>query len=260
MMATSWRFICLALTLPTFILLLLYNKQQDWYNNRWKWKSFDVGLLFHILPCYRLPLFSAQKSSFDRQPAPQPSYLKTDGITHSIQLDYTAGEAEAADDILAHIEGESMTIKEEQPAPETTNSSTGVTSTENETDDHYDFATAKKILYFTSYFEKKDFAFGFGHEPFVTFNCPVHQCYATNDRSLLPSLADFDAILFHMRDMGPKRGKLMVPNQRKRRPQQRYVMFLMESPLHDGFHYEELKGEGDICYNLSLFLSTTYVH
>ena len=43
--------------------------------------------------------------------------------------------------------------------------------------------------------------FGFGAEPFVSHNCPVKNCYVTADRSLLPSLAHFDALLFHARDM-----------------------------------------------------------
>ena len=43
--------------------------------------------------------------------------------------------------------------------------------------------------------------FGFGHDPFVSAGCPVTNCHVTDDRSLLPSLADFDAILFHARDM-----------------------------------------------------------
>ena len=43
--------------------------------------------------------------------------------------------------------------------------------------------------------------------------------------------------MFHIRDMG--NGKIAIPNQKKRKPSQRYVMFLMESPLNDGFPYEK---------------------
>ena len=43
--------------------------------------------------------------------------------------------------------------------------------------------------------------FGFGQEPFISSNCPVSSCYVTDDRRLLPSLSQFDAILFHARDM-----------------------------------------------------------
>ena len=34
-------------------------------------------------------------------------------------------------------------------------------------------------------------------------------------------------------------GHITLPNQRKRKPNQRYVMFLMESPKNDGFPYEK---------------------
>merc|ERR1711894_122195 len=43
-----------------------------------------------------------------------------------------------------------------------------------------------------------------------------------------------------MGDMGD--GHITLPNQRKRKPNQRYVMFLMESPKNDGFPYEKFNG------------------
>ena len=43
--------------------------------------------------------------------------------------------------------------------------------------------------------------FGFGQEPFISSNCPVTNCYVTDDRSLMSSISDYDAILFHARDM-----------------------------------------------------------
>ena len=43
--------------------------------------------------------------------------------------------------------------------------------------------------------------FGFGQEPFISSNCPVTNCYVTDDRSLLSSISEYDAILFHARDM-----------------------------------------------------------
>ena len=65
----------------------------------------------------------------------------------------------------------------------------------------FDFASSKKILYFTSYYDMKDFAFGFGHQPFVDHGCPVTNCFATSNRSLLPSMADYDAVMFHLLEM-----------------------------------------------------------
>ena len=83
------------------------------------------------------------------------------------------------------------------------------------------------------------------------------------NRSALPSLADFDAILFHGRDMDkpviqvfvvlpalkyqkdPPRIPIRiismrsskVPNQKRRRREQLYVFFILESPLNDGLNY-----------------------
>ena len=46
----------------------------------------------------------------------------------------------------------------------------------------------KKILYFTHFFDLKDFGFGFGQKPqkpFIERGCPVSNCFTTNNRSLL---------------------------------------------------------------------------
>ena len=82
-----------------------------------------------------------------------------------------------------------------------------------------------------------DWGFGLGQQPFINANCPVWNCVVTNDKASAPA-STFDAILFHMRNMN--QGK--VPNQRLRDPNQRYVMFLMESPVHDNFPYDKFKG------------------
>ncbi len=70
------------------------------------------------------------------------------------------------------------------------------------------------------------------------------------------SLADFekfDAIVFHIRDMD--NGKIPIPNQKRRLPNQRYIMFLMESPLNDGFPYERFGGffNWTMTYRFTLF-------
>ena len=103
---------------------------------------------------------------------------------------------------------------------------------------HYEdftFSASKKILYFNNYFDHLDWNFGFGHGPFVKFGCPVTNCYVTNNRDLVGSMAKFDAILFHGRYMDKRVVK--VPNQQKRGKKQTYVFFLMESPLNDGLNY-----------------------
>ena len=55
----------------------------------------------------------------------------------------------------------------------------------------------KQILYWTDYFDKPDFEFGFGQEPFIRAGCRYTNCYATRDRSLLNRS---DALLFNAHD------------------------------------------------------------
>ena len=50
----------------------------------------------------------------------------------------------------------------------------------------------KKILYFTPFFDLKDFGFGFGQQPFIERGCPVSNCFTTNNRSL-PSKFEFNS-------------------------------------------------------------------
>jgi hypothetical protein len=51
----------------------------------------------------------------------------------------------------------------------------------------FNASTAKTILYYTPMHEHLDFEFGFGHQPFVVYNCPVHNCIVTNNKSFLGS-------------------------------------------------------------------------
>ena len=67
----------------------------------------------------------------------------------------------------------------------------------SESNSEFNFTSSKKILYFNDYFHLKDWRFGYGHEPFMTNQCPEQNCFVTRNRSLLSSLADFDAVLFH---------------------------------------------------------------
>ena len=46
----------------------------------------------------------------------------------------------------------------------------------------------KKILFYTPFFSKKGYAFGFGNEPFIKNGCSVTNCFTTNDRELLSKL------------------------------------------------------------------------
>ena len=98
----------------------------------------------------------------------------------------------------------------------------------------------KMILYYTKVFDMENFAFGFGREPFLNLGCPVNNCFATNNRSFLEDLSDFDAIMFHSRNMNTKH--LDIPDQSKRKPHQRYVFFSKENPAYDTLQYKELAG------------------
>ena len=52
----------------------------------------------------------------------------------------------------------------------------------------------KVILFWTKYYDREDFTFGIGREPFIKAKCPVTNCIATADRSWLNRT---DAVLFH---------------------------------------------------------------
>ena len=47
------------------------------------------------------------------------------------------------------------------------------------------FGRLKKILFFTNFFTTSDWEFGFGQQPFIDYQCPVSNCYTTNNKTLL---------------------------------------------------------------------------
>ena len=65
---------------------------------------------------------------------------------------------------------------------------------------NYNFSTAKKILFYTPYFDKEDYEFGFGHQPFLNHSCPVHNCFTTNNKSLLGDFLTLTQILDNFYD------------------------------------------------------------
>lgn len=78
--------------------------------------------------------------------------------------------------------------------------------------------STKYILRYTPFFESEEwFTTSFA-------DCPVSDCVITSDRQALPSMGDFDAVLFHVRDQRPS---TTLP---WRQPHQRFVFFNMESP------------------------------
>ena len=68
---------------------------------------------------------------------------------------------------------------------------------------------------------------GEGSSPFA--HCPQPNCYITANRSHLPSLAQFDALLFHSWNLFHKRGTT-VPRVRSK--DQRYILFSIEPASH----------------------------
>ena len=52
----------------------------------------------------------------------------------------------------------------------------------------YNSGKRKNILFFNDYYYMNDFEFGWGHKPFVQANCPVHNCFTTNVRTMFGKL------------------------------------------------------------------------
>ena len=82
----------------------------------------------------------------------------------------------------------------------------------------------KYILYWNSAYESTKYGFCCGQKPFLEYNCPVSNCFATDDRNYFGDKASkFDAILFHQRSLE----KDDLPKIRT--SSQRYIMFMLES-------------------------------
>jgi len=101
-------------------------------------------------------------------------------------------------------------------------SSSGPNENRSKNDD-----STKYILYYTPFWNHKDYRFGFGQAPFQT--CPSHtNCYATDNRQYLNSMGDFDAVLFHSINFDYDQEVTSI--QKWRTPHQRFVYFNAESP------------------------------
>ncbi len=103
--------------------------------------------------------------------------------------------------------------------------------------------TMKMILYHTAFWSDP-YILGMGQTFFK--HCPVHQCYGTNDSSLLPSIEEFDAVIFHPWNMEKKWGSgKMKPWPQQRSTRQKYIMLNGESPRLIEFNgiYKILNGK-----------------
>ena len=95
-------------------------------------------------------------------------------------------------------------------------------------------SNVKHTLLFTKFFGK-DWPLQMGSATFE--ECPVSNCVITKDRQYLSSISEFDAILFHYKDIDMLKTS-QLPNQKHRRSNQRYVMYFSESPLNYDYEYD----------------------
>ncbi|XP_053678070.1 alpha-(1,3)-fucosyltransferase C [Anopheles nili] len=85
------------------------------------------------------------------------------------------------------------------------------------------------VLLYTSFFEQSQWglmAETLGPDYFRMKYCPETKCVLTSYHNLLPSVADYDALVFHVASSWDR------PLPDVRRPQQVYVAAVMESPAH----------------------------
>lgn len=81
----------------------------------------------------------------------------------------------------------------------------------------------KKILFWNDAYGVRTYDVGFGQQHFYENLCPDTRCLTTSNRSYLNSVEDFDAIVIH------QRGIDWADMPKKRRPQQRYIHWVIES-------------------------------
>nr|CAH0111096.1 unnamed protein product [Daphnia galeata] len=80
--------------------------------------------------------------------------------------------------------------------------------------------TPKTILFWTPYYNRSDYTFGLGQNPFIEFGCKVTNCFTTTDRTLANQS---DAIIFHALQFSQRD----LPAHRH--PHQRFIFFLYET-------------------------------
>lgn len=84
---------------------------------------------------------------------------------------------------------------------------------------------SRSILYWMKMFDAEDFYLGFGRKIFA--NCPVTNCFTTNNKNEMP-IENFDAIIFH----GPEYKVWSYGTPAKRKSSQFYIYGSMESPIY----------------------------
>jgi len=89
----------------------------------------------------------------------------------------------------------------------------------------------KYILTWCEAYGGLKYGWDFGPTKFSGAGCEESRCFLTSNRSLLGSVSMFDAIMFHQRSFSWKD----APLAEERRPGQRYVHWMFESPAHLNF-------------------------
>lgn len=92
---------------------------------------------------------------------------------------------------------------------------------------------SKYILLYTNFFDVKNWKLSaetVGPDYFRSLQCPVTDCVLTNNRELLSTITDYDALVFHIAE--PWAYSLFEKVPKLRSPHQIYVAANMESPAH----------------------------
>ncbi len=94
----------------------------------------------------------------------------------------------------------------------------------------------KTILMWNDAYGVRKYDIGHGREPFFKWGCPETRCFATANRSYLPSVDMFDALLIH------QRGIQWDDMPKKRSPKQRYIHWVIESQQYLYMDIHKLDG------------------
>ena len=86
----------------------------------------------------------------------------------------------------------------------------------------------KYILTWCEAYGGQTYGWAYGSDKFKEAECLESRCFLTSNRWLLSSVSQFDAIMFHQRSFSWGD----APKAAERRPEQRYVHWMFESPAH----------------------------
>ena len=110
----------------------------------------------------------------------------------------------------------------------------------------------KFILFYTKYWNQPDFQFGTGRQPFLDYQCPIHNCWVHSASTESPALqqrrnySDFDAVLFSVQAQDQFQANESNPDTTSirswRRPHQRFVFFIMESQAYSIHNLRSMNG------------------